>query len=83
MGAILNEYLEYDTTATFLFEAAEEALGAVIAKRRHLSDLGFKTFEKLFCSGVVHRFTAIPVVRGEVGWSKTRSDRWLSMICYV
>ncbi len=30
----------------------------------------------------VHRFTAIPAVRGEVGWSKTRSDRWLSMIRY-
>ncbi len=29
----------------------------------------------------VHRFTAIPALKGEVGWSKTRSDRWLS-ICY-
>ncbi len=79
-----------------------------------MSDLGFKTFEKLFCSGIVpilgycseiwgfknfqssdsiqerairfyvgvHRFTAIPALRGEVGWSKTRSDRWLNMISY-
>ncbi len=114
MGIILNEYLEYDTTATILSEAAMRALGAVIAKTRHLSDLGFKTFEKLFYSGVVpilgycseiwgfknfqssdniqerairfnlgvHKLTAIPALRGEVGWSKTRSDRWLSMVRY-
>ncbi len=30
----------------------------------------------------VHRITAIPAVRGEVGWSKTRSDRWLRTIRY-
>ncbi len=30
----------------------------------------------------MHRFTATPALRGEVGWSKTRSDRWLSMIRY-
>ncbi len=53
LGVILNEYLEYDTTATILSEAAGRALGAVKAKTRHLSDLGFKRFEKLFCSGVV------------------------------
>ncbi len=114
---ILNENLEYDTTATILSEATGRALGAVMAKTRHLLELGFETFEKLFCSRVVpilgyfseiwgfkdfqssdsiqerairvivhgsgvHRFTAIPALRGEVGWSKTRSDRWLSMICY-
>ncbi len=109
---ILNEYLEYDNTATILSEAAGRAMG-VIAKIRHLSDLGFKTFKTLFCSGFVpilgycsefrvfrsfnhqtifkreirfylnvHRFTAITALRGEVGWSKTRSDRWLSMIRY-
>ncbi len=50
---ILNEYLKYDTTATTLSEATGRAMGAVIAKTRHFSDLGFKTFEKLFCSGVV------------------------------
>ncbi len=53
LGITLNEYLEYDTTATILSEAPGRALGAVVAKRRHLSDLGFKTFEKLFCTGVV------------------------------
>ncbi len=30
----------------------------------------------------VHRFTVLPALGGEVGWSKTRSDRWLSMIRY-
>ncbi len=30
----------------YLSEAAERALGPVIAQIRHLSDLGFKTFEK-------------------------------------
>ncbi len=47
LAVMLNDYL-----ATILSEAARRALGAVIAKTRHLSDLGF-TFEKLFCSGVV------------------------------
>ncbi len=56
LGVILNEYLECDTTATILSEAAGRALGAVITKTRHLSDLGFKTFEKLFCSGVFRIF---------------------------
>ncbi len=39
LGVILNEYGEYDTTATILSDAACAALGAVIAKTRHLSDL--------------------------------------------
>ncbi len=101
-------------TSTILSRAAGRALCAVIAKATRLSDLGFKSFEKLFCSGVVpilgycseslgfknfqssdniqerairfylgvHRFTAIPALRGEVGWCKIRSDRWLSMIHY-
>ncbi len=105
-GVILNEYLEYNTTATILSEAAGKDLGAVIAKTRQLSDWGFKTFEKLFCSGIVPiigycleiwgfknfqlsdsiqeraiRFY-LGVHRFEVGWSKTRSNRWLSMIRY-
>ncbi len=41
LWVILNEYLEYDTTATILSEAAGRALGAVIAKTRHLSDFRF------------------------------------------
>ncbi len=53
LEVILNEYLEYDTTATILSAAAGRGLGAVVAKTRHLSDLGFKTFEKVFCSIVV------------------------------
>ncbi len=53
LWVILNEYLEYDTTSTILYEAAGRALGVVIANTRHFSDLGFKTFEKLFCSEVM------------------------------
>ncbi len=45
-GVILNEYLEYDTIATILSEASGRAVGAVLAKNRHLSDFSFKTFEK-------------------------------------
>ncbi len=41
LGVILNEYIEYDTTATILSETVGRALGAVIAKTRHFSDLGF------------------------------------------
>ncbi len=41
LGVILNEYIEYDTTATILSETVGRALGAVIVKTRHFSDLGF------------------------------------------
>ncbi len=92
LGVILNEYLEYDTTVIILSEAAARAIGAVIAKTRHLSDLGFKTFKRLSCTGIVlnlgycsesgrfKNFQSSDSI--QVGWSKTRVDRWLSMICY-
>ncbi len=53
LGIILNEFLEFEVTASTLADAASGGLGAVIGKTKLLSDLDFKTFQKLFTTGVV------------------------------
>ncbi len=52
LGISLNEFLEFEIAVSTLADAASCGLGAVIGKTKHLSDLGFKTFEKLFTTGV-------------------------------
>ncbi len=53
LRVVLNEYRKYDTAATILSESAGRTLSAVIARTKHLTDFGFKTIEKLFCSRFV------------------------------
>ncbi len=53
LGIIINEFLEFEVTASTLADAASRRLGVVIGKIKHLSDLRFETFEKLFTTGVV------------------------------
>ena len=53
LGIVLNKHLDFSVTASFWSDAAGRALGALIGKTRHLSDLEFKTFEKLFDTGVI------------------------------
>ncbi len=50
---MLNEYLDFDVCANLLANAAGRALGAVIGKTRCLKELGFKTYNKLFETGVL------------------------------
>ncbi len=52
LGIMLNEYLDYTVCAETLSGAAGRALGAVIGKTRHLKELGFKCYEKLYRTGI-------------------------------
>ena len=53
LGIVLDQYLDYKTTAEVLSGAAGRALGGIIAKFNTFRNIGFKTFTKLFNSGVV------------------------------
>jgi len=53
LGIIINEYLNYEITATTLAGAAGRALGGIISKFKSFKNVGFQTFSKLYHSGVV------------------------------
>ena len=53
LGLFLNENMEFNRTAQHLAVAGARALGAIRNKIYSLKDVGFKTFSKLFYSGVV------------------------------
>ena len=53
LGLVLNEFLDLGITANILSDSAGRALGALIAKTQNLTDLGFKTYLKLFNTGVL------------------------------
>ncbi len=44
LGSILNEFLEFEVTASTLTDGASSGLGAVIGKTKHLNNQGLKTF---------------------------------------
>ena len=61
LGCVLNEYLDYDITATFLTDAASREIGSIIHKLKAYKGSPFKTYETLYhkcspisdyCSGV-------------------------------
>ena len=52
LGIVLDEFLNFDSCAKVLSESAGRALGGVIYKFKNLKDVGFKTFEKMYQSGV-------------------------------
>jgi hypothetical protein len=52
LGLYLDENLNFNTTAKFLGDAGNRALGAIINKYKMLNGFGFHTFKKLFESGV-------------------------------
>ena len=53
LGLVLNKFLDLGITANILSDSAGRALGAIIAKTKNLKDLGFKTYQKLFNTGVL------------------------------
>ena len=53
LGLILDEYLDYNTTATALAGSAGRALGSVCSKYKKLKGLGYQTFTNMYNSGVV------------------------------
>ena len=52
LGLVLDEFLNYDTTATVLAESGGRALGAVYSKFKQLKGLGYNTYTKLYNTGV-------------------------------
>jgi len=48
LGLVFNEHFDWNKTVSFLSSSAGRALGAVIAKFRHLKDVGYNTFAKLY-----------------------------------
>lgn len=53
LGIYLDEYLTFDQNCKDLANASGRALGAVINKCKHLREVGYKTFSRLFHSCVV------------------------------
>jgi hypothetical protein len=52
LGLYLNEFLDYKQTAKYLADAASRATGSMISKFKSLGNVGFKTYSKLYYSGV-------------------------------
>ncbi len=52
LGVYLNEYLDYQTIGNTLSGASGRALGSVISKFKSFRNVGFKTYSKLYHSGV-------------------------------
>ena len=52
LGLVLDEFLNYETTAAILSESGGRALGAVYSKFKHLKGLGYNTYTKLYNAGV-------------------------------
>ena len=65
LGLVLDEFLNYDTTAAILAESGGRALGAVYSKFKQLKGLGYNTYTKLYNAGVtpilVKGFEVMPV----------------------
>ncbi len=53
LGDYLDEFLNYQTIRNILPGAASRSLGSVISKFKSFRNFGFKTYSKLFHSGVV------------------------------
>ena len=52
LGVIFDEHLDFDKCAKTLSDAAGRALGSIITKFEQFKNIGYKTFTKLYKSGV-------------------------------
>lgn len=52
LGIILDENLKYDLCSSTLADSGGRALGAIISKFKALKNVGFRTFETMYNSGV-------------------------------
>ena len=52
-SCILDEHLDYSTTANVLSGSASRALGGIYSKFKKLNGLGYQTYTKLYLTGVV------------------------------
>ncbi len=53
MCVTLKDNLDFSSSAEVLADAAGRVLSAIIAKTKHLKDLGWKTYTRLFETGLV------------------------------
>ena len=53
LGIFLDEHLDFSKCSEILAESASRALGGIISKFNMLKDCGYKTYTKLFDSGVL------------------------------
>ena len=53
LGVIFDEHLNFDLNASTLSSSALRALGGIKNKLRNLKECGYKSFNKLFSSGVI------------------------------
>ena len=53
LGILLDEHLTYENCAKVLSDSAGRALGGIINKFKTLRDVGFKTFDKMYHTGVI------------------------------
>ena len=53
LGVIFNEHLNYDICSKTLAESGGRALGAIWCKFKLMKDVGFKTYSKLYETGVI------------------------------
>ena len=53
LGVLFDEFINFESNASLLADAAGRALGAIRSKLKHLKQSGYKTFNTLFNSGVL------------------------------
>ena len=70
LGLVLDEFLNYETTAAILAESGGRALGAVYSKFKKLKGLGYNTYITLYNSGVTPILDYCSGVWGYAGFDK-------------
>ena len=53
LGVTFNEHMESDACGDILADSASRALGSIVARYKHLNDMGYHTYEKLYNSCVI------------------------------
>ena len=69
LGVIIDEYTKFDCCTKALADSGGRALGAIISKFKSFKNVGYKTFEVMYNSGVK------PVLEyGSGVWGHVKSD---------
>jgi hypothetical protein len=70
LGLVFDENLDFSVTAEVLAKSAGRALGAIYAKFGKLKDLGYKTYTKLYNTGVAPILDYASAIWGYKSFSK-------------
>ena len=71
LGAIFDEFLNFEENASLLADAAGRALGAIRNKLKYLKECGYRSFNTLFQSGVISICDYAAGVWGTKRYNKT------------